>query len=148
MSDIGETLEARHIARGICRTLAALGFGALTEFTLRSGRRGDIVGINAAGDVVIVEIKMSEPDFRADLKWRDYLEFCDSFYFAVPEAFPRHILPEECGLIVADAHEGAILRPAPHLPAMAGARRRALLVSFGLTACGRLQRLVDPHAGL
>jgi len=148
MTDSTETLEARQLARGICRTLLSLGFGPLTEFTLRSGRRADVIGINAAGEVTIVEIKMSEADFRADRKWPDYLEFCDIFYFAVPAGFPQSLLPAEHGLIVADSFAGAILRPAPRRRPMSSARRRAILLSFGLAASGRLQRVTDPQAAL
>jgi hypothetical protein len=148
MTDITELLGAPRLARGICRTLSALGYGALTEFTLRSGRRADVIGMNGAGEVVIVEIKTSEADFRADRKWPEYLDFCDSFYFAVPEGFPRCILPETCGLMVADAYAGVILRPSPRLSTMNGSRRRGLLLHFGLAASGRLQRVIDPEAAL
>jgi len=146
MSEASETREAVRLARGVSRTLAALGYGTLIEFTLNTGRRADIIGVSGAGDVVIVEIKTSEADFRSDLKWQEYLPFCDSFYFAVPEDFPHAILPEECGLIVADAYSSVILRPSPDLPPMAGSRRKALLLRFALTATSRLQRLVDPEA--
>jgi hypothetical protein len=141
-----EVREAVRLARGVCRTLAALGYGALTEFTLRTGRRADVIGVNGAGEVTIVEIKTSEADFRSDQKWPEYLPFCDSFYFAVPEGFPRHILPEDCGLMVADPYASAVLRESPALPPMSGARRKALLLRFAMTASLRLQRLVDPEA--
>jgi len=143
-----ESREAARLARGVCRALFALGHAPLTEFTLGNGRRADVIGMTGTGRVAIVEIKTSEADFRADGKWPEYLPFCDSFYFAVPESFPRRILPERCGLMVADAYDSAILRPAPALPAMSGARRRALLLSFAMAASARLQRLLDPEAGL
>ncbi|MCW5770743.1 MAG: MmcB family DNA repair protein, partial [Rhodospirillaceae bacterium] len=59
------------------------------------------------------------------------------YYFAVAEDFPRDILPGEHGLIVADEHDAAILREAPHRP-MPAARRRAQILRFGLTAAMRL----------
>lgn len=142
-----EVREAVRLARGICRALEALGYGVLTEFTLGTGRRADVMGLNGAGEVAIVEIKTSEADFRADQKWPEYLPFCDSFYFAVPAGFPRRILPCDCGLMVADAYSAEILRPAPALPTLAGARRRALILRFGIAASTRLQRLTDPEAG-
>jgi hypothetical protein len=148
MMDLAEFLAAPRLARGVCRSLAALGYGALTEFTLRSGRRADVIGMNKAGEVVIVEIKTSEADFRADRKWPEYLGFCDSFYFAVPEGFPTRILPESCGLILADAYGGVFLRTAPALSLMNGSRRRALTLRFGLAASGRLQRVTDPESAL
>ena len=42
-------------------------------------------------------------DYAYDAKWPDYLEYCDRFYFGVPEEFPRDLIPEEAGLIVADS---------------------------------------------
>lgn len=143
-----ETKDAARLARGIRRTLAALGYGTLAEFTLANGRRADLIGVNAAGEVALVEIKTSEADFRADEKWPEYLPYCDSFYFAVPDEFPRHLLPEDCGLIVADAYSGVILRPSPPLSTMSAARRRALLIRFALAATSRLERLLDPEAEL
>ena len=145
---VTETRDAARLARGISRTLAALGYGTLAEFTLANGRRADLIGVNGAGEVALVEIKTSEADFRADEKWPEYLPYCDSFYFAVPEDFPRHLLPADCGLIIADAYAGVILRPAPPLSTMNGARRRALLIRFALAASVRLQRLLDPEAEL
>ena len=50
--------------------------------------------------------------------------------------FPREILPEESGLIVADGFGGAVLREAPSVP-LAGARRKALTVAFGRLAAMR-----------
>lgn len=136
--------EALRLARGICRALAEHGFGALTEFPLRSGRRVDVIGVNDRGDTVIVEIKTSVEDFRADQKWPEYLAFCDSFYFAVPIAFPRELVPEDCGLMIADEYGAVILRPAPPL-AMNGSRRRAQTARLAMLASLRLQRLLDPQ---
>lgn len=148
MADTAEIREAILLARGVCRTLSALGYGTLTEFTLITGRRADVLGINSAGEVMIVEIKTSEADFRSDQKWLEYLPFCDTFFFAVPESFPQVILPGDTGLIVADPYSSVILRPSPDLPAMSGARRKALLLRFALTASTRLVRVLDPEAGL
>ena len=55
-----------------------------------------------SGDLVIIEIKTSVADFRADRKWGRYRDFADRLYFAVPNGFPALLIPEECGLIVAD----------------------------------------------
>ena len=73
------------------------GFAPISEFTLASGRRADVFGINDQGLVWIVEIKSSLEDFRADQKWPDYREFCDRLYFAVAPDFPRQVLPDHVG---------------------------------------------------
>ncbi|WP_119461604.1 MmcB family DNA repair protein [Rhodospirillaceae bacterium SYSU D60014] len=134
---------AVRLARGVCRALAERGYSVLTEFPLRTGRRVDVIGVDARGGTVIVEIKTSVADFRSDRKWQDYLEFCDLFYFAVPATFPRDLLPTDCGLIVADDYGAEILRQAPVL-AMNGSRRRAQILKIARTASQRLQRLIDP----
>ena len=59
---------------------------------------------------VIIEIKTSVADFRADRKWVTYRDFADRLYFAVPDHFPRALIPEECGLMVADPFGAALLR--------------------------------------
>jgi hypothetical protein len=55
---------------------------------LTEGRRADIVAINHVGEVLIVEIKSSPADFRADREWRDYAACCDRLYFAISERTP------------------------------------------------------------
>lgn len=136
-------LRAEQIARGVCRSLTELGFATLTEFTLRSGRRVDVIGLDLAGEIAIVEVKSSLADFRSDGKWPEYLDFCDRFYFAVAADFPREVLPEDCGLMVADAYGAAILREAP-VARLNGGRRKAQTLRFALTAALRLGSLIDP----
>jgi hypothetical protein len=121
-----------------------MGLATLTEFTLRTGRRVDVIGLDPGGAVTIVEVKSSLEDFRSDGKWPEYLDYCDHFYFAVPDGFPLEVLPEDCGLLAADAYSAVILRPAPQRP-LNGARRRALLLRFAAAAAQRLHRLTDPR---
>lgn len=132
------------LARGVCRLLRDLGYGTLTEFSLKTRRRADAIGVSSTGQIVIVETKTSETDYKTDGKWHEYRDFCDAFYFAVPREFPRALIPEDCGLMVADAHGAAVLREAPmHL--LHASRRKALLLRFAVAASMRLQRLVDPE---
>jgi hypothetical protein len=142
-----DRFTARRLARGVCRALGALGYAALTEFPLNSGRRVDVIAVNGAGETVIVEIKTSTADYRSDRKWSEYLEFCDAFYFAVPSAFPIALLPSECGLLIADDYGAEILRR-PAAQPMNGSRRRAQTLRLALAAMQRLGRLVDPESGL
>ena len=134
------------MARGVCRALAARGLATLTEFSLRDGRRADVIALDSAGEIAIVEVKASLADFRADGKWSAYLAFCDRFYFAVPRDFPRDVLPEDHGLLVADPYHAELLRPAP-LAKLSAARRRALILRFAQVASQRLARSSDPGAG-
>jgi hypothetical protein len=136
---------ATMIARGVRRLLSDRGFSSLTELPLVHGRRADVVAVNGEGEVMIVEIKSSPADLRADRKWRDYAACCDRLYFAVSTATPVELVPVEVGLIVADAHGAEILREAD-LRRMASASRRALLLRFARAGADRLHRLADPEA--
>jgi len=137
--------DARAVARGVGRLFADLGLSSVAELTLANGRRVDVAALDGSGGIVFVEIKVSVADFRGDLKWPDYLPFCDWFYFAVPEHFPAELIPEETGLIVADGYGGAILRPAP-AQAVSAARRKAVMLRFAHCAAERLRRFCDPDA--
>jgi hypothetical protein len=133
------------LARGVCRALAELGYVSLVEFPLVNGRRADILALGKSGDVAIVEIKRSIADFRADHKWATYRDFSDRLYFAVPNDFPTLLIPEECGLIVADRFGAALVRDGLR-QALAASRRRALVLRFARVAAARLHRELDPQA--
>lgn len=135
-ADCPQTL-AQGLARGVGRLLADHGQVSLVEFSLKSGRRVDVIGLDAKGRFTVVEIKSSLEDFRSDRKWPEYLDYCDRFFFAVPDFFPREILPGDCGLIVADLFSAVILRESPTLTLNA-ARRRSLTLQFAQTAARRL----------
>jgi len=129
-----ETTDA--VTRGAGRLMAALGYAPLLEVCLPNGRRADIMALGPRGEIAIAEVKSGLEDFRTDRKWTEYLPYCDAFYFAVAPEFPRQILPETPGLIVADGFGGAVLRDAP-VAALAGARRKALTIAFGRLAAMR-----------
>jgi len=124
------------VTRGAARLLTALGYAPLAEVTLPNGRRADLMALGPKGQIFIIEVKSSVEDFRTDQKWREYRPYCDAFAFAVAPEFPREILPEEPGLIVADGFGGAVLRDAPSTP-LAGARRKALTIAFARLAAMR-----------
>ena len=109
----------RSVTRGTARYFEDLGCAVITELPLANGRRADVAALAADGRITLVEVKSGLPDFRSDGKWLEYLEFCDDFYFAVAPGFPTGILPAaaDCGVIVADAWDASVLRPAPARPA-------------------------------
>jgi hypothetical protein len=132
------------LARGAARLLASMDLAPLLEFTLKTGRRVDVFGIGSSGELVVVEVKSSRQDYLSDRKWQDY---CDQFYFAVPEGFPLELLPDDCGLMCVDTYGGAVLRPAPLAP-VKPARRKAVTARYARAAALRLRRLEDPEASI
>ncbi len=136
--------EAGDIARGICRYLRNLDYSSLTEFKLLSKRRVDVMGLNKAGQFIIIEIKSSVADFRADDKWPEYLPFADQMYFAVANGFPLELLPDACGIMIADAYNAAVIRKSP-TNKLNATRRRTQIVRYAKTAADRLHLLNDPN---
>jgi hypothetical protein len=136
--------EAAHAIRsGALRLLHALGFAAVAELPLGSGRRADLVALGAGAEIWIVEIKSCAADFRSDRKWQEYRLYCDRLLFAVAPEFPAVMLPADAGLMIADAYGGTLVREAP-LHLLAASRRKAMLVRFGRAAAARLAAVQDP----
>jgi len=133
------------IQRGVARLMRASGFAVLPEFTLASGRRADIIGIGAAGEIWIIEIKSSPGDFRADVKWPEYRDYCDRLFFAIPASMDTAMMPPDTGLIVADSWGADILRMT-EAAILHAARRKALTLAFARAAALRLHGLHDPPA--
>jgi hypothetical protein len=123
-----------------------MGYASVTEMGLRSGRRADIVALGTDGSIHIVEIKSSIADFRADQKWPDYRAHCDRLYFAIPADLPAGILPEDAGLIVADAYGAALVRQAPE-HRLSPSTRRMVTLRFAQLAAHRLHGLGDAAVG-
>lgn len=138
---------AAAICRGARRLLAGHALATLTEVGLPNGRRADILALSAKGEITIVEVKSSVADFRSDLKWPEYREFCDRLLFAVAPDFPAGLIPEDAGLIVADRFGGELVREAPATP-LPAARRRSLLLRIARLGAGRLHLREDPDAGV
>ncbi|MBM3562322.1 MAG: MmcB family DNA repair protein [Alphaproteobacteria bacterium] len=126
----------KRVARGARRYLRACGFSVVCEAPLPNGRRADLIALAPDGALRIVEVKSSYADFRADLKWPHYRGFCDRFYFAIPESLDPALIPQDVGLIIADAHGALLAREAPSLP-LAPARRRSMLIRFATMAADR-----------
>ena len=131
------------LARGVCRFLIEEGGAPITEFVPASGLRTDVTAVMANGDIWVVECKSSLADFQSDAKWGDYLEWCDRFFFAVPEDFPVERLPENEGLIIADGFFAEVARPAA-MRKLAPARRKSQMARLARVAMLRLRTEADP----
>jgi hypothetical protein len=138
---------AAALQRGVCRSLRLLGYSVVTELALGNGRRADVVALGRNGEVWIVEIKSCLVDYQTDAKWPDYQPHCDRLYFAVAPDFPRDVIPQQVGLIVADRYGGEFLRDAPEIR-LGAARRKSMMLAFARAAAMRLQLHLDPNCGL
>lgn len=142
--------RAADVARGVGRLFARNDIWCLPEVSLKNARRADLMGIDAKGLIVIVEIKVARGDLLGDAKWPDYLDYCDRFFWAVPPGLDRAPLdsaayqPEVSGVIVADGYDAEIVRQAP-LTRLAPARRKAQVERLARLAMRRHTALIDPR---
>ena len=142
-------LLASDVARGVSRLLFRHDLIAIGEVPLGNGRRADLMAIDSRGHIVIVEIKVSRADLMGDGKWPDYLDYCDRFYWAVPQGFGLDpfetppFQPDIAGLIVADRYDAAIMREAAVRP-LSAPRRRAETLRFARRVGRRLIGHLDP----
>jgi hypothetical protein len=141
---------AAAVARGVSRLFLRNQIMVQSEVGLRNHRRADLMGVNAKGEIVIVEIKCARADLLGDQKWPEYLEYCDRFFWAVPPGFDfspiesETFLPDRTGLIVADAYDAQIIRPAALVP-LAAARRKVEVQRLARLAMRRLMGIADPE---
>lgn len=144
-------LCAGDVCRGVTRLFLRHELVALAEVPLDNGRRADLMAIDARGNLVIVEVKVSRADLLGDGKWQDYLPHCDRFFWAVPAGFDwsplagEAFLPERTGVIVADRYDAEIIREARTEP-LAAATRRKCTLAFARRAARRVIHFCDPEA--
>jgi hypothetical protein len=141
------------IRRAAARLCGLLNWAVLHEVPLPNGRRADILALRPDGGFSCIEVKSGPRDFLVDAKWPEYREYCDALFFAVDDAFPTGLLPDDVGLIVAcvGPHcrpdgvtaEAELVRDAPR-HALQPARRRVLTHRFATLAATRLAGLEDP----
>lgn len=141
---MSQTIDTLDLLRGVGRALTDADHAVVAELPLGNGRRADMVAIDRAGAITLVEVKSCRADFLSDRKWHEYLAYCDRFYFAVGPDFPLDLLPSDEGLILADRFGAEIVRAA-RLRGLDAARRKAMLIRFGRAAAGRLHGFVDPR---
>ena len=140
---------APSVARGVSRLFLRNQIMVQPEVGLRNHRRADLMGINFKGEIIIVEIKCSRADLLGDQKWPEYLDYCDRFFWAVPAGFDIRpfegdaFLRERTGLIIADAYDAEIARPAALVP-LAAARRKVETQRLARLAMRRLMGIADP----
>lgn len=145
--DLRQSPTALKVQRGVMRLLRGqYDYCCFAEVPLANGRRADVLGVGPKGEIWIVEIKSSLVDFQVDAKWPNYKDFCDRFFFARPPELDPGIFPASEGLIVADAHDAAIVRMAADLP-LPGARRKAMLLKLSRLGADRVHTLMDPGEG-
>ena len=130
---------AARITVATARLFHQMGDATLSEFTLKTGRRVDLIALSRDQQISVIEVKSSLADFTSDKKWPDYPDWADRFYFAVGDEFPLDRLPDEtvCGVIITDGFDAHIWREAPEQK-LPGQRRAHLIRRLAYAAMMRL----------
>ena len=131
------------LARGVSRHLRSYDFVSVQELTPTRGLRVDVMALGPKGEIWVIECKSSRADFQTDHKWQGYLEWCDRFFWAVDQDFPTDLLPQDTGLIIADAYDAEVIRMGPEAK-LAAARRKVMTQKFARHAAIRAQAARDP----
>ena len=79
--------SARKITTVAANFFEQMGDATLSEFTLKTRCRVDLIALGRSQHITITEVKSSLADFSSDKKWPDYLDWADQFYFAVSPNF-------------------------------------------------------------
>ena len=143
MAGDNDPFLASDVVRGTARLFLRHDWTPMVEVPLGNNRRADIMALCPKGSITIVEVKVSRADLLGDCKWPDYLDYCDRYYWAVPQGFDltlfdrAELLPDRAGLIVADRYDAVMLRDAVDHP-LAGGRRKAETLKFARRASRRL----------
>lgn len=72
----------------------------------RRGRlRADVFALSMSGRATVVEVKSGTQDYKTDSKWKSYLKYADSFYFAFDRPTYEKLkseIPKGIGVLVVD----------------------------------------------
>lgn len=150
MNETSDALLSLDVVRGVSRLFLRHDLTAVAEVPIGNGRRVDLMALSPKGIVTIVEIKVSRADLLGDAKWPEYLDYCDRYFWAVPQGFDlslferEALMPQRAGLIVADRYDAAIIRE-PTTNMLAPARRKVETLRFARRAARRLLTAIEPE---
>jgi hypothetical protein len=100
-------MNAEHLKRGAALYFANKCYAVASEVGLNKhgGLRADLLAVNMAADIVVVEVKSSVADFRQDRKWWNYIDYGNRLYFCISPAVYEKIfdlIPKGIGILVVD----------------------------------------------
>ena len=125
------------------RFLSAKGYRVLSEFALPNKKRVDIIGINLKKEIVIVEVKSNKNGIKLDKKWKNYLNYCNYFYFACSEKLNLNF-SENIGIIRNNCNKIEITKE-PKYKKLPENKKNKLIFKISLSAISKFHRLIDPE---
>ena len=134
---------SRKIMLNTMRFLSTKGYKVLTEFALPNKKRVDIIGINLKKEIVIVEVKSNKIGVKLDKKWKNYLNYCNYFYFACSEKINFN-LSKDIGIIKYNSNKIQITKE-PKYKKLPENKKNKLIFKIALSSISKFLRLIDPE---
>ena len=134
---------SRKILQNTMRFLSTKGYRVLSEFALPNKKRVDIIGINLKKEIVIVEVKSNKNGIKLDKKWKNYLNYCNYFYFACSEKLNLNF-SENIGIIRNNCNKIEITKE-PKYKKLPENKKNKLIFKISLSAISKFHRLIDPE---
>ena len=134
---------SREILQKTMRFLSLKGYKVLSEFALPNKKRVDIIGINLKKEIIIVEVKSNKNGIKLDKKWKNYLNYCNYFYFACNDKLKDFNFSKNIGVIEKNSNDIKITKKSKYKK-IPQKRKNTLILKIALSATSKFHRLIDP----
>jgi len=135
---------SREILQKTMRFLSLKGYKVLSEFALPNKKRVDIIAINLKKEILIVEVKSNIKSLKYDKKWKNYLNYCNYFYFACNDKLKDLNFSKNIGVIQNNSKSIKIIKKSKYKK-LSKRRKKKLIFKIVLSAASKFHRLIDPE---
>ena len=135
---------SREIIQKTMQFLSLKGYKVLSEFALPNKKRVDIIAINLKRKIIIVEVKSNKKSLKYDKKWKNYLNYCNYFYFACNDKLKDFNFSENIGVIQNNSNNIKIIRKSKYKK-LSENKKKQLIFKIALSATSKFHRLIDPE---
>ena len=135
---------SRKILQNTMRFLSGKGYRVLSEFALPNKKRVDIIGINLKKEIIIVEVKSNKNGIKLDKKWKNYLSYCNYFYFACSDKLKKFKFSNSVGIILNNCNKIEITKKSKYKK-LSEKKKNKLIFKISLSAISKFHRLIDPE---
>ena len=135
---------SRKIFQKTMQFLSLKGYKVLSEFALPNKKRVDIIAINSEKKIIIVEVKSNKNGIKNDKKWKNYLNYCNYFYFACNGKLKDLNFSKNIGLIQSSSNNIKITKKSKYKK-LSENKKNKLIFKIALSATSKFHRLIDPE---
>ena len=135
---------SRKISQKTMQFLSSKGYKVLSEFALPNKKRVDIIAINSKKEIIIVEVKSKKNEVKTDKKWKNYLNYCNYFYFACNDKLKNFNFSKNVGVIQKKSNSIKIIKKSKYKK-ISQKRKNILILKIALSATSKFHRLIDPE---